>query len=591
VRKPLRAGAAALSALAFFGRARAAAGAQVLVTDAGDALHRQGCAATGSPPCTLRDAIAFANSRPGKDTVAFAIGTGPATIALDAPLPPITDPAVLDGTTQPGFAGSPLVTLDGSRAGDEAAGLLITAGASTVRAIALRGFRSTDLAAIVLAEKGGNSLLGNFVGVDGSNGGTGILVRSGRNRIGGTRAGSGNVVSGNTGAGLRLRGAGNLVVGNRIGTDAAATRKLGNGGDGIVSAGGNTIGGAAPGARNVVSANGGVGIAAGPADTILGNFVGTDAGGRAAIGNGKAGITGGGRIGGSEGTRPGGPCSGACNLVSGNGGPGVEPAAEATVQGNFIGTDASGTAALPNGGAGVFVNAVGRVTIGGSSAAARNLISGNDGAGIEIAFEAEGVAVRGNLVGTDASAAIPLGNAEGVALRDGARLNHIGGEPGTDGNMIAFNRGAGVALAYSAGSGNAIVGNSIHDNAGLGIDLGRDGPTANHGAEPREGPNGLQNFPILTSVTPYGVEGTFDGAPSTAYTLEFFSSSVCDPSGFGQGQTRIGLTSLTTDDSGHADFGIQVTAPPGQPVTGTATDASGGTSEFSACVLPAAQEP
>lgn len=592
----LDAGAWALAALVLLGAASAASAATIAVTESGDTLHRAGCAANGAPPCSLRDAITFANSRPGFDTIVFAVGSRPVTIRLSSPLPAITDPVVLDGTKQPGWAGSPIVELDGSGAGEEAAGLRITAGSSTVQGLVLKGFRSTSLAAIVLFEKGGNLIQGNFIGTDLAGGaapgnrGTGILVHCDRNTIGGAVRAARNVVSGNTGAGIRIEGSGNVVLGNFVGTDASGARALGNGGDGIVVSGGNTVGGSAPGARNLVSGNSGVGISAGPSETIQGNFIGTDVSGGARLPNARGGIAGGGRIGATDGVKPSGPCSGACNLVSGNGGPGVSPAAGSVLQGNFIGTNALGVAALRNAGPGVFVNGVSRVAIGGNSSSARNLVSGNDGPGVEIAFEAEGTAVRGNLIGADATEAAALPNAEGIRLRDGARRNTIGGEPSTEGNRIAFNSGPGVVLERSAGAGNAILGNAIHGNGALGIDLGRDGVTPNHGPEAEAGPNAWQNFPVLTNVTPYSVEGTLDGAPGETFTLQFFTNTACDPSGYGQGETRIAETTVTTDAGGHVAFGVSLTAPPGQGVTATATNASGNTSEFSPCIQAAPGE-
>ena len=596
MRRSWRPGAAALAVVLLLGGSRAADAATVVVTEAEDRLHAPGCAANGAPPCSLRDAITFANSRPGADTIAFGIGTGPVTIRLVSPLPVITDPAVIDGTKQPGWAGFPIVEIDGSAAGDEAAGLKITAGASTVRGLVLNRFRSASLAAIVLAEKGGNTVQGNFVGTDLSgstarpNRGTGVLVRCDRNTIGGTTPAARNLISGNTGAGIRVQGAGNVLAGNFIGTDAAGERGLGNGGDGIVASGGNTIGGAAPGARNLVSGNGGLGISAGPSEAILGNFIGTDVSGAVRVGNVKGGISGGGRIGGTSGTRAAGPCAGACNLISGNGGAGVAPAAGSTVAGNFIGTDAAGTAALPNGGAGVFVNGVANVTIGGASESARNLISGNAGPGVEIAFDTEAANLTGNVIGADATGETPLPNADGVRLRDRARKSRIGADATSEGNLIAFNAGAGVVAEVSAGDGNAILGNSIHSNGALGIDLGGDGVTPNHGAQADAGPNGLQNFPVLETATPFSVEGTLDSTPRQTFTIEIFRNPACDPSGYGQGQNRIAVTTLSTDAAGHAEFGISLTAPPGEFATATATDAAGNTSEFSPCIPIAGEE-
>ncbi len=591
MRTRIRPGAAAFAALAAIGGARASAAAVITVTESADALHASRCAATGAPPCSLRDAITFANAHAGADTISFGIGSGPVSIRLSSPLPAITDPVVIDGTKQPGWAGSPIVELDGSGAGDEAAGLRILAGSSTVQGLVLNRFRSTALAAIVLAEKGGNLVRGNFVGTDPSgsaargNLGTGILVRCDGNTLGGTIPAARNVVSANTGNGIRLQGSRNQVQGNLVGTDAWGARALGNLGDGIASSGGNTVGGAAAGSGNVVSGNAGVGIAAGSTDTVLGNFVGTDAGGGASLGNGKGGISGGGRIGGTEKTRPAGPCSGSCNLVSGNQGPGMTPGAGSFVLGNFIGTDVTGKAALPNSGPGIFVNGTSRVTIGGASVSAGNLISGNDGPGVEIAFDAEGTTLFGNVIGADATREAALGNADGIRLRDRARRSRIGLDSPNESNRIAFNRGAGVVLEFSAGNGNAIVGNEIYGNGALGIDLGGDGVTPNHGPQPESGPNALRNFPVLETVTPYSVEGFLDSAPHTNFTLHFYSSESCDPSGYGQGQTRIAVTAVTTDASGHAVFGVSLTAPPGQGVAATATDAAGNTSEFSPCIL------
>ena len=230
------------------------------------------------------------------------------------------------------------------------------------------------------------------------------------------------------------------------------------------------------------------------------------------------------------------------------------------------------------------------MTIGGPSESARNLISGNDGPGVEIAFDAEGANLQGNVIGADATGDAPLPNADGIRLRDRAHKNRIGAGSTSEGNLIAFNEGPGVVAEDSAGDGNAIQGNAIHSNGALGIDLGGDGVTPNHGAEPDAGPNARQNFPVLEIVTPFSVEGMLDSTPHTSFTLEIFASPACDPSGYGQGRSRIAVTTLATDAAGHAEFGVSLTAPPGEWVTATATDASGNTSEFSACVEVSPEE-
>ena len=451
----------------------------IAVTESADALHASGCAGNGAPPCSLRDAITFANSRPGADTIAFGIGTGPVTIRLVSPLPAITDPVVIDGSKQPGWAGFPIVEIDGSAAGDEAAGLKITAGASTVRGLVLNRFHSASLAAIVLAEKGGNTLQGNFVGTDPSgsaarpNRGTGILVRCDRNTIGGTAPAARNLISGNTGAGIRVQGAGNMIQGNFIGTDIAgqsaasetaatasssraATRSAARRRGRATSFPATAASESRPAhpRRSSATSSGPTRPAPSASET------------RKAESRGAAGS--------AQPTEPvrTGPCSGACNLISGNGGPGVSPAAGSTVAANFIGTDAAGTAALPNGAAGVLVNGVANVTIGGASLSARNLISGNSGPGVEIAFDAEATTLMGNVIGADATGEAPLPNADGIRLRDRARKSRIGAGATNEGNLIAFNAGAGVVAEVSAGDGNAILGNAILPTAPSGSTSG-----------------------------------------------------------------------------------------------------------------------
>jgi hypothetical protein len=156
---------------------------------------------------------------------------------------------------------------------------------------------------------------------------------------------------------------------------------------------------------------------------------------------------------------------------------------------------------------------------------------------------------------------------------------------------MAFNGAAGVAVGFDltdSSSGNSVLRNSIHDNGGLGIDLGSNGVTPNDSGDGDTGPNGLQNFPFLTFAVSNGgvltVFGTLENAPNTSYSVELFANSSCDSSGFGEGQGFLGATTVTTDAAGHATFQAAVPAPSGASfVTATATDPAGNTSEFSAC--------
>ena len=162
------------------------------------------------------------------------------------------------------------------------------------------------------------------------------------------------------------------------------------------------------------------------------------------------------------------------------------------------------------------------------------------------------------------------------------------------GNTIAFNSGDGVDVLQSA-DGDSILSNSIFSNAKLGIDLGGDGVTPNHPGGPIAGePNGFENYPVLTTAATFGgsigIAGTLNSAADTSYTLQFFANPLADPSGFGQGQTLIGTTTVTTDATGNVLFKVSFALPAfaGRIISATATDPNGNTSEFSADVAAVA---
>src|SRR5262249_11036558 len=175
-----------------------------------------------------------------------------------------------------------------------------------------------------------------------------------------------------------------------------------------------------------------------------------------------------------------------------------------------------------------------------------------------------------------------------------------GTAPGA-GNRIAFNTGPGVQFGSNAGPGNAILGNTIFANSKLGIDLGDDGVTANDPVnDPLDadaGPNGLQNFPVLT-VAATGASGTtitglLKSTPNTTFRVELFSSDAADPSGFGEGQHYLGFTTATTSAQGIAAFSFTPVSPVavGKFITATATDPLNNTSEFSAALAVTASLP
>ncbi len=378
--------------------------------------------------CSLREAINAANAAPDATTIAFNIpGAGVHTIQPNVMYPAITSPVIIDGTTQPGYSGAPLIELDGSLipAAIPANGLWIQGGNSTVKGLIINRF---TFGGITLENGGNNTIIDNYIGID------------------------------NTGTQAR---------GNRDGVY-------------IYNSTNNVVGGITAADRNIISGNNDDGV----------NFAGTTGGD------------------------------------------------SNTVQGNYIGTDVTGTQPI-----------------------------GNHGDGVKISEESDN--------------------------------NLIGGTTAAAANRIAYNLGRGVyAENVSAFStGNRIWGNQIYGDIQLGIDLKGDGITANDAGDADTGPNNLQNFPLLTGAvsepTDIVLTGILNSTPNTTFRLEFFANPACDSSGNGEGQTFLGFSNVNTNGSGNAV--INVTLPTfvadGQFITATATDPGNNTSEFSACVAAMASSP
>ena len=452
-------------------------------------------------------------------------------------------------------------------------------------------------------------VLGNLIGTDPTgtiamgNAGDGIQIADqSRCVIGGATARARNVISGNGTNGVEVRGAGigNTIEGNYVGTNAAGNVPLSNGQNGLLIAARSTvIGGTVAGAGNLISGNAGDGItipAAGTGTIVSGNFIGTDAAGGSPIPNIGNGLT----LSGSY-VRIGGPTAGERNVISGNTGSGIliggTPGAVSgdQVLGNYVGLNVIGAGALGNG-AGISITSGVTFPSNLGIAGAGNVISGNRGPGILLGSTLTAVSkwtVAGNRIGTDAAGAAPVPNAGAGILIQSAARNTIGGVAAGAGNTIGFNAGGGIIVLGSASTGNRISGNSIFSNAALGIDLGGDGPTANHPGDADSGPNGLQNFPIIgTAVSSsFGtkVTGTLNSAASSVYTLEFFASPA-GANDSAQGQAFLGTASTTTDAGGNAAFSATLAGASvgGQLITATATDSAGDTSEFSPPVVSAA---
>ncbi len=292
---------------------------------------------------------------------------------------------------------------------------------------------------------------------------------------------------------LEAGSSGDLVQGNFIGTDVTGSTNEGNF-QGILIAGatGNTIGGTAPAARNVVSGNGNqdIFLTNGASDNLVeGNFVGLTAAGTSTLftdGNGVITNY-------APGNTVGGTAAGAGNVIGGLVIDGIQfgGAGDNLAEGNLVGTDPTGTIALANGeGIGVRYGSTDN-TIGGTTPAAGNLISGN-GTGILLPDGDNNNLIDGNLIGTNLSGTGPLGNTgPGVEIVNGSSNNSVGGTGTGAGNTIAFNSRAGVVVGSYSGDpaiGNAILSNAISGNGALGIDLGNDGVTLNTRADPTAAP-------------------------------------------------------------------------------------------------------
>ena len=471
--------------------------------DGPDASPGDGSCATSGGNCTLRAAIQEANATSGTITIRFDIdGSGPHTIQPTSALPMVTpDPIQFDGASEPDYNGSPVIEIDGSNAGSGVAGLTLQRS-SIIRGLSIINF---DEEGILLDGTFSTTIQNNYIGLaaDGSaagNGSSGITItnNSESNIIGN------NVISENGGRGIFIGLSGNnnnIVTGNLIGTDPTGTSAMGNFFEGVLinAVSGTEIGGTIAAHRNVIAGNGsgGVHITGGASSTtVTGNYIGVAKDGETALGNGGNGPSSGIEVSsGATGTTIGGTASGVGNLISGNTDHGVLLAGSSTanniVQGNYIGTNAAGDAAVANKMSGIAIQeGANNNTIGGTASAARNIISGNTESGVLIYdSSSQGTSsnvVQGNYIGADASGMADMGNgAFGVNVAF-ASQNTIGGSSSGAGNIIVGNGGnsnigfAGVGIRVDGGNQTVIKGNRIgtdangdplaNDRAGVRID-------------------------------------------------------------------------------------------------------------------------
>jgi titin len=431
---------------------------------------------------SLRQAIIDANANNGLNAISFQIpGSGPFIISPQSTYPPITQPVIIDGTTQTGYSSAPLIQINGAGIGANGDGLMIEGGGSIILGLAIYQCKRDG---IRISGLGTNTIQACYLGTDAR--GTNVLgnqeagiyiFRSSANLIGGKSAQMRNVISGNAhgvcidDSGQPSLGSGNVVQGNYIGTTAAGTMSLGNTNNGvyIISAPGNLIGGGTPGAGNLISGNflSGIYISGSGAvsNVVSGNLIGTDVTGTSSLSNGLDGIT----LYGASTNWIGGTSPGARNILSGNNARGVliinadiVNATGNVIQGNYIGTDVNGLIAVPNGTNGVLISGVSGNLVGGPTAAARNLISGNLKSGIFVTQTgASNNCLQGNFIGTDQSGTKALPNTFSGITLNGASSTLVGGSNAACGNLISGNLQNGIFIQTASGGANQLQGNLI----------------------------------------------------------------------------------------------------------------------------------
>jgi hypothetical protein len=508
-----------------------------------------------------------------------------------------TNAAIIDGYSQPGSSKNTLARGDNAKltialksgfSGFD--GLTLGQPGSEVTGLDIEKFQN----GVVITAAGNAQVAGCFIGTDPTGEAAagnfyGVALQNSSNLIGGPSVGDRNVISGNNGAGiyvpdktsnpLNMTPTGNMVENNIIGLDAAGTKVLSNGQSGVSDFGsGDTYGGATAGLGNVVSGNGEVGIGASGSVTIENNYVGTDVTGNVALGNGPGASGGTGILDGDLLHVMAINSIISDNLVSGNNtGISVFPAIGSqttyTIANNLIGTNAAGTGALGNIGVGLKLTSVQNATV------QDNVISDNYD-GIDLTTSTPVTQLQhdvflGNLIGTDKTGTVPLGNKGTAFSIDPGSGITIGGTGPGEGNVIAYNT---FGLIVDTGQQDQITQNSIFGNIGA----------------PGYPPPGLivattanQSIaaPGLTFTPGAGGSGTLAGtlteAPNTTYVVEVYSNPSAQAASQAQGQTFVKDVTVKTNGTGKGAFSLVV---PNGFYTATATDPSGNTSQFSIAV-------
>ena len=390
---------------------------------------------------SLRAAFYYANDHPGT-TVRFNISTndpgysnGVYTIYLSGELPPlIANGTVIDATTQPSYTSYPVIALSGSQLNPELTypgtffncGLRVYAANCVINGLSIQNFPFLGIA-VEYAFAVSNRIEGCYIGVTpnttnaAGNAYQGISIDTGATHtiVGGPNVNQRNVISGNTQYAILVIGTNGQSAATQIGT--------------------NTVG-----------------------TIIQGNYIGIDPTGSYAVSNPVGGVW---EFNGASGMMVGGTNAGAGNVISGNGSAGIllDGVSNNVVQGNYIGLNAAGTAAVPNADSGIYaVAGASSNFIGGTVTGARNVISGNTNDGIYISDPGTGnLVVQGNYLGTDPHGTSAIGNGlSGIGIWSNALNVLIGGTNARAPNLISGN-GAGISVGGPGTGGVQIYGNYV----------------------------------------------------------------------------------------------------------------------------------
>ncbi len=495
---------------------------------------------------SLREAIWATNNTSNFDTstpdvINFAIGTGGQTIMVNAGgLPTITDAVVLDATTQSGYSGTPLITLDGTNAAGATGGIVLRTNDSVIRGFNVINFPDEGIEIDGSTGYGDNNLIeNNWVGITAAGAAAGnaddgilITVDADNNVVRNNIVGS----SGGDGILIRSDSDNNWIWGNVVGLSSDGVTIRANTGHGIRIEGNSTS-----------------------------NTIGTD----------------------GDGTND----ANERNVVSGNATGGIYVTGAGTdnnvIAGNLVGVDGTGTILIGNSGNNININqGASNTIVGGTVTVAGNTIAGAAGDAITIwSSSTTGTIVQGNTIGTDATGTLDWGNGgSGVVVSGGASGTLIGGTSTNESNVIAFNH-FGVAVWDWNSDNNAILGNSIYRNDELGIELEGLGVNPNDSNDSDTGANDGQNTPVFTSVSHLAGNTTADFELDTNqagnYLIQFFTSDIADNSG----KTLVHSVVIAHGGGGVQAFSEVFSTAANAIITATATEDFGGsygsTSEFS----------